>query len=176
MVLTLLAAPLLVVGGVDVLAARALGLNAGRRGRSEAIAAPIVFAVALWFWHMPQPYDAALQSHFTYWSMEISLLAASVLLWRCLLRDLSLNPGAALAASFFTALQMTGLGALLTFAPRVLFAAHLTTTEPWGLSPLQDQQLGGLIMWLPFGMILTVHVVGALGAYMRAVDRRPRTI
>ncbi|ACK52287.1 conserved hypothetical protein [Methylocella silvestris BL2] len=175
MILALLAAPLLVLGGVDVLVARALRLDSERRGRLEAVAAPIVFAVALWLWHAPQPYDAALQSHFIYWIMEISLLAASVLLWRCLLRGLSLNPGAALAASFFTALQMMGLGALLTFAPRVLFAAHLTTTESWGLSPLQDQQLGGLVMWLPFGLILTLHAVAALAACMREAGRRAHT-
>jgi putative membrane protein len=69
-----------------------------------------------------------LQSHVVYWVMEISLLVASLMLWRGLLRGLSRNPGPALAASLFTGLQMTGLGALLAFA-RVMFGAHLTTTE-----------------------------------------------
>ncbi len=172
MLLALFAAPLLVFGGADLLLARAFGIDASRRAKAETLAAPLLFAFALWFWHMPVPYDATLQSHVVYWSMEGSLLITSVLLWRCLLRDLSRNPGPAIAASLFTGLQMTGLGALLVFAPRAAFAAHFTTTEVWGLSPLQDQQLGGLIMWLPFGLILTVHLVGAVAAFMQALERK----
>jgi putative membrane protein len=48
----------------------------------------------------------------------------------------------------FTTLQMGLLGALLTFAPEPVFAPHLFTTEAWGLSSLEDQQLGGAIMWI----------------------------
>ncbi|WP_020174905.1 cytochrome c oxidase assembly protein [Methyloferula stellata] len=176
MILILAAAPLLVLGGADILFARAFGFDASRRNKAETFAAPLLFAFVLWFWHMPEPYDATLQSHIVYWSMEISLLATGVMLWRCLLRDLSRNPGPAIAASLFTGLQMTGLGALLVFMPRAVFAAHFTTTEVWGLSPLQDQQLGGLIMWLPFGLILTVHLVGAVGAFMQALERKAEAI
>ncbi len=176
MILTLAVAPLLVLGGADILFARAFSFDASRRDRFETFAAPLLFAFALWFWHMPAPYDATLQSHTVYWSMEISLLVTSVMLWRCLLRDLARNPGPAIAASLFTGLQMTGLGALLVFAPRAVFAAHFTTTEAWGLSPLQDQQFGGLIMWLPFGLILAVHLVGAIGAFMQALERKAEAI
>ncbi len=45
------------------------------------------------------------------------------------------------------------LGALLTLAPSQLFVVHYATTWPWGLSPLQDQQLGGIIMWVPSEII-----------------------
>ncbi len=172
MVLTLLVAPLLVLGGADIVFARLFGIDASRREKVETFAAPLLFAFALWFWHMPAPYDATLQSNLAYWAMEISLLVTGVMLWRCLLRDLAQNPGPAIAASLFTGLQMTGLGALLVFAPRALFAVHFTTTEAWGLSPLQDQQLGGLIMWLPFGLVLTVHLIGAVGAFMRALEQK----
>jgi putative membrane protein len=48
---------------------------------------------------------------------------------------------------------MSLLGALLTFAPHPLFAPHALTTEPWGLTPLADQQLGGAIMWGPGGLL-----------------------
>lgn len=173
MVLALIAAPLLVIGGADILVARAFGRDGRQLTQSEIIAAPLLFALALWLWHTPAPYDAALHSHVVYWLMEISLLLTSALLWRCLLRDLSRNPGAALAASLFTALQMTGIGALLAFAPRALFTVHFTTTQAFGLSPLEDQQLGGLIMWLPFGLILTIHVIGAIAATMRNAEQRP---
>ena len=54
------------------------------------------------------------------------------------------------------------LGALLPLAPRPLFAAHLGTTAPWGLTPLEDQQLGGLLMWVPGGLVFTAVMVGVL--------------
>jgi putative membrane protein len=41
------------------------------------------------------------------------------------------------------------LGAVLTFASHPLFLSHLTTTQVWGLAPLRDQQLGGIVMWVP---------------------------
>ncbi|WP_425540700.1 cytochrome c oxidase assembly protein [Rhodoblastus acidophilus] len=50
--------------------------------------------------------------------------------------------------SFFSALQMTALGALLTLAPHTLFSLHVLSASAWGLTPLEDQQLGGLIMWV----------------------------
>ncbi len=50
------------------------------------------------------------------------------------------------------AVGMGFLGALLTFTPRALYASHLSTTAAWGLGPLGDQQLAGMIMWVP-GMI-----------------------
>lgn len=47
--------------------------------------------------------------------------------------------------------QMGLLGALLTFTPQPLYAWHLVTTEAWGLTPLEDQQLAGLVMWIAGG-------------------------
>lgn len=173
MILVIVATPLLIIGGVDLLAARTLRIDATRCKTLESVASPLLFAFALWFWHMPAPYDATLGPHLVYWSMEISLLVTSLLLWRCLLRDLSRNPAPAIAASLFTGLQMTGLGAWLVFAPRALFSVHVTTTEAWGLSPMQDQQIGGLIMWLPFGFVLAAHLVICVGAFLRRLERDP---
>ncbi len=59
------------------------------------------------------------------------------------------EPGAALLGLAGTVVQMGLLGALITFAPKPLYGPHLTTTWPWGLSPLEDQQIAGLIMWVP---------------------------
>jgi hypothetical protein len=60
-------------------------------------------------------------------------------------------------------MQMSLLGALLTFSPRALFPVHLLTTAPWGLSPLEDQQIGGLIMWIPAGVLLLGYALTAFG-------------
>jgi len=174
MILVIAAAPLLIMGGADLLISRRF-TSFDRCEKIETFASPLLFAFVLWFWHMPKPYDATLGPHVIYWSMELSLLVTSLLLWRCLLRGLTRNPAPAIAAGLFTGLQMTGLGALLVFTPRALFSVHFTTTEAWGLSPLQDQQVGGLIMWLPFGLVLAAHAAFAIGVFLQGLDRKAVT-
>ena len=89
---------------------------------------------------------------------HLSFLLSALLFWWALLRRCS--PGAA-AAHLFATMTHTGLlGALLTFAPRVLYAVQTAHAPEWGLSPLQDQQLAGLIMWVPAG---TIYAAAALG-------------
>ena len=105
-------------------------------------------AALLWFWHVPGVYEAAVGAPTLYWAMQATLLGSAVLLWgRILAPDTGAGP--ALLALLATAVQMGMLGALLTFARSPLYDIHLTTTLPFGLSPLQDQQLAALIMWVP---------------------------
>jgi putative membrane protein len=151
MILTLLAAPLVVVGRpVDALAA-ALGVSTPRdpwKGRSPLFAAA-AFAVLLWFWHAPAPYAATFSSAFVYWSMHVTVFGAALWLWHTLLESRSRSVIAKLAGGFFSSAQMGFLGALITLASRALYAPHALTTAAWGLSPLEDQQLDGIIMWIP---------------------------
>ncbi|GAC1338073.1 MAG: cytochrome c oxidase assembly protein [Beijerinckiaceae bacterium] len=174
MILTLIAAPLLVLGRADVMALRAIGIRSDIPSRTEAYAASIAFALALWFWHSPGPYDATFASHFVYWTMHVSLFAASLALWRVLLRGVAHQPVAALVASAFTGAQMCALGVLFTFASRALFAVHATTTGAWGWNPVQDQQFGGLLMWVPGGLVFTVHALAVLGLFLSRLDGRMR--
>lgn len=108
-------------------------------------------AAILWFWHAPQAYAAGVVGAPPYWIMQASLLASAFLLWRRVLSPRT-GTGAALLALLATVVQMGMLGALLTFAQAPLYAPHLTTTIPYGLTPLADQQLAGLIMWVPAAM------------------------
>src|SRR3546814_16168347 len=78
--------------------------------------------------------------------MQISLLLSACGLWVALLQSSAPKAAAALLAMM---VQMGLLGALLTFSGSALYAPHLLTTQAWGMSPLQDQQLAGLIMWVP---------------------------
>lgn len=149
MLLALCAAPLI-----------ALAHLARARPRSGVEASPVlaggVFAVALWVWHLPSLYDATLQSSLLYWLMHASIGGTALLFW---LSILSPSKGFALArigAGFMAIVQMGLLGALITVAPRVLYRSHLATAPAWGLDALEDQQLGGLIMWVPAGVTLLV--------------------
>jgi putative membrane protein len=106
-----------------------------------------VNAVVLWLWHAPGLYTWGLASAPAYWLMQISLLGSAWLLWRAILAPT--QPGTALMALAATIGQMGLLGALIVFAPRPLYLVHLASTASWGMAPLTDQQLAGLLMWVP---------------------------
>lgn len=107
-----------------------------------------IHALVLWFWHAPPIYEAAIVSGPLYWSMQLGLLGSAFLLWQRIFAA-ETQLGASLLALLATIVQMGMLGALLTFAREPLYEAHLTTTLPFGLTPHADQQLAGLIMWVP---------------------------
>jgi putative membrane protein len=104
-------------------------------------------AVILWLWHAPGAYAWGLSSVPAYWLMQTSLLGSAWLLWRAIL--VPTQSGPALVALVATIAQMGLLGALIVFAPRPLYAVHFASTAAWGLAPLGDQQLAGLLMWVP---------------------------
>jgi cytochrome c oxidase assembly factor CtaG len=64
------------------------------------------------------------------------------------------------------------LGALLIFAGRPLYAAHLSTTAAWGLTPLEDQQLAGLIMWIPASLIHLTTLGVLFVVWMHTAERQ----
>jgi len=104
--------------------------------------------IILWVWHMPGPYAWGLATVPAYWLMQASLLGSAWLLWRTIFASAA-QPSAALLALVATVGQMGLLAAVIVFAPRPLYAAHFASTAAWGMSPLADQQLAGLLMWAP---------------------------
>ncbi|NVH72181.1 cytochrome c oxidase assembly protein [Paraburkholderia sp. JPY432] len=104
-------------------------------------------AVIIWLWHAPGPYAWGLSSVPGYWLMQITLLGSAWLMWRSIFSP-SLPTGPALMALVATIGHMGLLGALIVFAPVPLYVAHFATTAAWGLTPLADQQLAGLLMWV----------------------------
>ena len=143
MVLVLLAAPLIAFG---------LPRSNEASGR-DLLLSSLAFALPLWLWHMPTPYAATFRSDAIYWAMHVSLFGGAILLWRDLLHHRAEGGLAVLVAGLAASVQMGLLGAILTFVPTALFRVHYLTTSDWGMSPLADQQLGGLIMWVP-GLLL----------------------
>ncbi len=119
-----------------------------RAGSLPLPALVVVHAVILWLWHAPAAYAWGLATVPAYWLMEGSLLGSAWLMWRAILTPAT-QPGEALVALVATVGQMGLLGALIVFASRPLYAVHFSSTWAWGLSPLADQQLAGLLMWVP---------------------------
>ena len=81
--------------------------------------------------------------------MHLSLFTGALLVWAVVLDRSARGVIPSLAVSAFTTVQMTFLGALITIAHQTLYLPHALTTAAWGLTPLADQQLGGLIMCVP---------------------------
>ena len=102
--------------------------------------------LTFWLWHAPSLYAEALSSDVLYWVMQLSLLGTAAGFWAALRRA---QEPAAIASLLFSTVQMGLLGALILFSPNALYEPHYLTTTPWGLSVLDDQQLAGLIMWVP---------------------------
>lgn len=105
-----------------------------------------VSTATLWVWHLPTLYDRALGDTPVYWLMQLSLLGTAAWFWRALF---SAPPVTASMAAILAMAQMGMLGALLTFARAPLYASHAASTLPWGLEQVADQQLAGLVMWVP---------------------------
>jgi putative membrane protein len=165
MILTLAAAPL-VAAGRPAAAFSALLFRSSTDGTSDPLArAPLaaaaLFAGAMWFWHAPVPYAETFANTGVYWAMHISLFGSALWLWEYLLGRAPAMLIKSLRASVISSVQMGFLGAIITFAGRPLYMPHLFTTAAWGLTPLQDQQLGGVIMWVPgCAIFLLVSVSG----------------
>ena len=71
---------------------------------------------------------------------------------------------------FTTAVHTGILGALLTFAPHLWYPAYGTTMQAWGLSPLEDQQIGGLLMWVPASLVYLIAGLALFAAWMKESD------
>lgn len=121
----------------------------GQRNREQGVGLPFIVSTAtLWLWHVPSFYTAALNDPLIYWVMQASLLGSAIWFWRAVFSATSALPAAAISVAAAVG-QMGLLGALLTFAPRALYPHHMVAPFAYGIDPLRDQQLAGLIMWVP---------------------------
>lgn len=131
----------------------------------------VLQAVAMWGWHLPVLYDAAIDNDLLHMLEHGSFLLTGLLFWGVVMGRLG---GAdrlpRVALVFGTALQSGALGAVLAFASAPLYRSHLGTTARWGLTPLEDQQLAGGIMWVPPGVIYLIVILILLAGWLRSMD------
>jgi cytochrome c oxidase assembly factor CtaG len=128
----------------------------GRRSRpaAEFLAHPLVatllHAAAVLAWHLPALYESTLRSEALHAAQHASFLVTAIIFWWALLRG-GARPrrGGAVIALFVTTVYTGGLGALLTVSETPWYTAYGEAPAAWGLTPLEDQQLAGIIMWMP---------------------------
>ena len=83
-----------------------------------------------------------------------------------------LGYGMAVLYLFTTAIHSGALGALLTFTTTLWYPAYADTTMLWGLTPIEDQQLGGLIMWVPAGLVYIAAGLALFIGWLTESERR----
>jgi cytochrome c oxidase assembly factor CtaG len=123
----------------------------------------ILFNANIYLWHLPALYDLTLRNEQIHVLEHLSFMAFGVLNWWPVLSPI---PEQRLAYPlqvlylFADGMLMMVLGILFTFAPTVFYPPYAAAPRLWGISPLSDQQLGGLIMWypgnLPYGVFLVI--------------------
>ena len=181
-VVMLVAAPLLVLGrplpalvwglpaGWRAGAARlvrASGLQATAHALSQPMAAWWVHALTLWGWHAPALFLAALRQEWVHDLQHASFFIGALVFWQALFLGRRREQHAAAVLYLFTTLLHTSiLGALLAFSSRVWYVDYAATAPAWGLDALQDQQLGGLIMWVPGGVVYTAAALALFVALL----------
>jgi putative membrane protein len=125
----------------------AIGLEAWlRRVVMPPWTCTVLATLVFWTWHAPASYEAALSSDAVFWLMQLTLLASATAFWAAIRRA---GPAVALATILASMVAMGLLGALIAFAAQPMYAPHVASTLAWGVSPLADQQLAGIVMWAP---------------------------
>jgi cytochrome c oxidase assembly factor CtaG len=122
---------------------------------TEPVAATAIQAVAMWAWHLPALFDRALESSGWHIAQHASFIASSLLFWWAMLHPRGGRSGYGVSAAclFVTSLIGGALGALMTFAQSPWYAGYAAMGMTGiGLDPVTDQQLAGLLMWIPGGL------------------------
>lgn len=125
----------------------------------------LLFNADFWLWHAPPLYDATLENEAIHILEHLTFIVFGLLFWWPIFSPLKeglprLPLGGQILYLFLGGMPMVALGAGLTFAPP-LYAPYLTAPRVWDISPVMDQQLGGLIMWIP-GSLLNIAIVSVL--------------
>jgi putative membrane protein len=191
LMLMMVAPPLLLLGRPFIVALWALPA-AGRRtvgawwlrsrrlrSAIDVLLAPLTAwltaSAALWFWHLPQPYGLAFRIPAVHAAEHLSFFLTSILFWRAVIdgpRTGRLSIGATMIFVVTFAMENAMLAALLIFAPKVLYSVHRSAPAWSGLTPLEDQQLAGVLMWAVTGAVDLLALCLLFVALLASAQRR----
>ena len=164
LLLTLVVPPLLLAGIPSWMAdaivrrhGRVRALGALARAATRPVPALALYTVALVGWHLPGPYGAALEHHPLHIVEHVALMATALVAWWPVLSPSARLPrlhyGAQILYLFAFGIPMTVVAAMITGAEHALYPFYAAAPRLFGLTSLADQRLGGLIMWVPAGVI-----------------------
>jgi putative membrane protein len=177
----LVGAPLLMAGRplpVCLAALPPMARTAGTLWRTATapLVAWMLHGAAIWVWHLPALYDAAAGNEAIHALQHATFVGTAVLFWWGMLygRYGRAGYGAAVFYVFTTAVHTGALGAFLTFARAPMYPFYAGPAIAHGVDQLADQQLAGLLMWIPAGFVLTAFGIALFAAWIGESERRTR--
>lgn len=186
LLLILAVPPLLLMGLPRRLAVRILDWPPADRIEqilSRPLLAWLLGIGTVWIWHIPVLYNATLHDEYIHILEHTDFLVTSTILWWPVLSPVMerrLSPLSTIAYLFAAMAASSVLGIILTFTPPGLYdylhpvdtlGALLLIRQGWGLTPEVDQQIGGLLMWVPSGLVFLAGILGALGRWYREPEK-----
>lgn len=192
LLLILIAAPLIVIGRPGLVMFSALprrsrlSLSYAWKRQRTLLPGLFVSPIAVWlwftglfmFWHLPGPYTLALQSSLVHVLEHLCFFLSAYAFWSIVIEPSGrrrLDYGATIlfvaTVAFLSALP----GALIALAPRPFYTLHVQSAAQFGLTPIEDQQLAGLIMWIPAGFAYMAAILALLALWIRQAERRARS-
>lgn len=184
LLLTLVAAPLLLLGRVHLGLLPVLPVGWRRRGarwlarrvrRSPAglvVGAVGLHIAALLVWHVPAAYDAAVRHAGLHVTEHTTLVVSALGFWAVMGAARPRPVAVAGLAAFVASLVSVLLAATMTAATHPWYTSHRATAGAWGLDPLRDQQMAAAIMWVPGGIVYLSAAAAAVYRWIRADERR----
>ena len=184
LLLMVVAAPLIILGDpgmimrglpVDLRKAtghlrRRLDLTPNRfRWSRHPVLVFLVYTGALWLWHASVLYETATGNEIAHGLEHGSFLLTALLFWAVVVPRRSaprIAPGVAVMLIFAVTMQGVLLSALMTFADQPWYPSYAETSALWGIDPLDDQRIAGLIMWIPSGLIFTMAALASMVAWI----------
>jgi putative membrane protein len=144
------------------------------RSLTRPLHAWLLHFATLWLWHVPALFQAALLHAGIHALQHASFLFPALLFWWAVLEEATpaRSPGAAIAYLFTTMLHTSALGALLAVSGHTWYPAYGAGAAQYGLSALEDQQLGGLIMWVPGGLAYVIAALVLCAGWLKAPPQK----
>ena len=155
-------------------------LRLALQGVTVPVIAWLVFVVTIWVWHSPVPYNAALASEGMHVLEHLTMFGAALIFWWPVIGPAPLRsrmPHPLRFLYLFLALfQNILLGAILTFAQAPVYAYYDGTPAHWGITGPQDQQLGGVLMWIPGTMMYFTALAILFFGWLEQEERRAKLL
>jgi len=160
--LTIIGPPLLLLGTPEWMVNKALSNRAifeVAKVLTYPVVAFVLFNVDFWLWHAPPLYNATLENQSIHILEHLTFILFGLCYWWPIFspsKDLPPLPiGGQVLYLFLSGMPSVLLGAGLTFSPP-LYAPYIAAPRIWGISVATDQQLGGLIMWVPVSIFYII--------------------
>ncbi len=155
-------------------------IRSGLRWLMHPVIAWALFVGTQWVWHLPIGYNWALENRWAHYLEHLSFFATAIIFWWPVIGSAPLrsplNFPARLAYTFLAWMPNSLLGAGLTLSRGVLYPHYIQTAQTSAIDPAVDQQLAGLIMWVPGDLLFAIILILLLVAFMRNEEHRAERI